>query len=180
MALEWCTSNVHETEADMAKKIQYHFVLSKEDVDSGLKAHMDELAEQKKLTAKIKTALTLLAQLENGNTELLDTMFPQIREMSPQKKSPPDGDLQQMIAETVQASVKEAMQNFPPLPAGRVVAEPAYKEVGGSISGAVGLASKKIAMPVILDDDEDTIVLTKVVGGTSTDNFLAAFAKVAF
>lgn len=163
----------------MADKMQYHFVLQKEDIDSGLKKHMDELTEQKKLTAKIKAALTLLAQLENGNTELLDDMFPEIRGESKLKTNPPDGDLQQMIAETVQASVKEAMQNFPTLPAGRVVAEPAYKEVGGSISK--GLAAKAVSMPVIIDDDEDTLVLTKATGGTTNaDNFMASMANVAY
>src|SRR5690349_5043089 len=72
----------------MAKKNHYHIVLQKEDIDSGLKEHMDALAAQKKLTARVKTALTLLAQLEAGNTEMLDSMFPAIAK----KNTPPPPD----------------------------------------------------------------------------------------
>jgi hypothetical protein len=165
----------------MASKRQYHFVLSKEDEESGLKAHMDDMATQKKLTARIKTALTLLAQLENGNTEMLDTMFPTIaKKNTPPPQTP--GDLQRIISDAVRTSVAEEMQKLPTLPAGRMVAEPAYKEPGRGI-GATGqgdrpkkLAAVKLDLPVIIDDDDDqdTMVVTVSTGGTSNAENLMA------
>jgi hypothetical protein len=159
-------------EADMAKKTQYHFVLSKEDANSELEKHMDYLKGQKQLTTKIKTALALLMQLEQGDTTMLDSLFPQIRGIEKPAPTPQGGDLQRMIAETVQASVKEAMQEFPALPAGKLVAEPAYKQSGAGIGK---LAAHKIALPVIVDDDDDepTIVLTAAAPTMNGANLIA-------
>lgn len=156
----------------MAKKIQYHFVLSKEDANSELKEHMDALKGQKQLTAKIKTAMALLMSLEQGDTSMLDAMFPQLRGETKQSPPQPNGDLQRMISETVQASVKEAMQDFPALPAGRLVAEPAYKEPGQGI-GKLG-AGRTMTLPVFDDDDQDTMVLNKAAGGMSNGANLIA------
>lgn len=129
----------------MAKKIQYHFLLSKEDENSGLKAQIDQLAGQKKLTAKIKTALTLLAQLEVGNMEMLDRMFPQIREQSKSSTPPDTNNLERQIELAVQAGIEKAMQNFPALPAGKLVAAPPLKQLAGSAPPTVAVKAAPVA-----------------------------------
>lgn len=157
----------------MKTKLTYKFRLSQKDVQSGLKLHIDELADARKLTEEIKTALTLLAQLRNGNTALLNELFPTICTPKP---TPPDADDINRRLDRIEAKLdKKPTANIQDnsLPDGRSQGFPLMSPTPKP-SGK--LASINLAMPV-LDDDDDmpqmTVKLTPLTGATNGSNLLA-------
>lgn len=154
----------------MAKKVQYHFVLSKEDMKSGLKEHMDEFVQKKKLTSRIKTALTLLAQLEQGNYEMLDSMFPSVRKPASPTGTPDTGDLERRIADAVEARFyiiveKGILPATPKVAMPAALTQPAPKQLAG--------ANMTLPLPEPDLDDEATIVLNKASGGGDIRDMMA-------
>jgi len=150
----------------------YKFRLSRKDVQSGLKSHVDDLATRRVLTDEIKTALTLLAQLRNGNTALLNELFPNVCASPP---TPPDsGDMERRIAEAVANRLKGELQQHTAayeIPDSRNAGFPAMKQAGQGIGK---LASHTIALPVFDDEDDGaTIVLNQRTGTSNGSNLIA-------
>lgn len=165
----------------MAKKNHYHIVLQKEDIESGLKEHMDKLAAQKKLTARIKTALTLLAELEQGNTSLLDSMFPEIRKPPAPPPAPDTSGLQREIAELKVLIIQQGAGNIIPVDApmvGKSAISPPTKPSLTAGAGSTLGQGRKLALPLIDDDDDDdTMVINKVSVNTGA-NFGASMKEM--
>lgn len=161
----------------MKTKTTYKFRLSSKDAESGLKLHVDDLASRRVLTDEIKTALTLLAQLRNGNRQLLDSMFPNIC-ATPQPPPSDSGDMEKRIADMVAKQLEGKLQQSRPMksnadiPDTRDYGIPAMKQSGQGIGK---LASHTIALPVIVDDDDDdaTIVLNAAAYQNTGANLIA-------
>lgn len=142
-----------------------------------LVGYVTYLKQTRKLAQAIRNGLRLLWSLGEGDTTVLFELFPHLEAQLASHfvpPTPPDsGDMQRQIEAAVRAGIEKAMQNLPALPAGRMVAEPAYKEVGGSISASAGIGStlgtgKLMALPTFDDDDDmPTLVLSKSTKATS-------------
>lgn len=150
---------------------QFHFVLTDKD-NPALVDHMAGLAKQKQLTEEIKIAVELLAQLRNGNRELLDSMFPNI--CTPKPKPPTSDEISRRLA-NIEAKLDERQAS--PIADTRDAGFPAMKQSG---SGIGTLNAHTIAMPTFDDDEmsQDTIVLNTAVYQNTGENFIASFAKI--
>lgn len=136
-----------------------------------LVGYVTYLKQTRKLAQAVRNGLRLLWSLGEGDTTVLFELFPHLEAQLASHFAPPtppdSGDMQRQIEAAVAAGVEKAMHNLPALPAGRMVAEPAYKEIGGSISASAGIGStlgvgKKMALPVFDDDDDlPTIAITQ-------------------
>jgi hypothetical protein len=160
-------------EAIMKSKLTYKFRLSQKDVQSGLKQHIDELAEQRKLTDELKIALTLLAQLQKGNTELLNELFPNVCAPKP---TPPNTDEINRRLANIEAKLEERpIVSLPEIPDTRSHGFPAMAPKAAG-QGIGTLANRTIAMPIIEDEPDDgaTIVLNVAAHGTSNGGNLIA------
>lgn len=172
----------------MAKKVQYHFVLSKEEADSDLRKQMDTLKGQKQLSAKLKTALALLLSLEQGDTSLLDSMFPTLRK--PEAPPTPDTSGMELKLDRIEKWIieREGVDNIIPADAPMVAmnyGSPPVRQLSAHteddftpppITKLPGL--KKGSAPIFEPppDEGDTLVITKTEGDmTATMNFLASF-----
>lgn len=145
------------------------------------------LKKTRQLAKMVRDGLRLIWTLGEGDLTFLFLLFPHLEAQLASHfatPTPPDsGDMQRQIENAVAAGVEKAIQNLPALPAGRMVAEPAYKELGGSISASAGIGStlgkgKAMALPTFDDDDMPTVILTKstrvsVNGGNLLTGILA-------
>lgn len=145
----------------MATTRQYHFLLSEEDEQSGLQKHMDGLAKKKQLTDRIKTALTLLAQLESGNTEMLDKMFPSICNSDGSKPPTNSGDIASKLERIERLMLEQGGRELPEPPPGYPQLKP--------------LSTKLQPMfepPHLDDDDEGTLILKKSTSTNAAQNMI--------
>lgn len=157
----------------MKTKLTYKFRLSQKDVQSGLQTHIDELADARKLTEEIKTALTLLAQLRNGNTALLNELFPTICTPKP---TPPNTDDINIRLDRIEAKLdKRPVANNKDnsdIPDTRSTGLPAMKPL------ASGMRGHTVAMPTFADEPADTLIVTAAAYQNTGANFIASFAKL--
>lgn len=137
----------------------YTIRLTKQDVEMGLKVYMDELAAKRQLTAEIKLGLTLVAQLRQGNNELLNKEFPNActSKPTPPPTTPLPGiDISQDIHE-----IKVLLETRLPADGGQQSAALSSVATGGPKA----IAAPQFAIPEPDADDGDTIVLNKATGG---------------
>lgn len=151
--------------------------------ENKLVEYVGYLKKTRQLAKMVRDGLRLIWTLGEGDMSFLFQLFPHLEAQLANHFAPPappdSGDMQRQIELAVAAGVEKAMQNFPALPAGRMVAEPAYKEVGKGI-GTIG-QGRVIAAPVFDDDDDqDTVLITKAAISGNSDTAFAAMIKIAF
>lgn len=160
----------------MAQK-QYKFTLSIRDKHNReVKKIVDFLIGKGILSQAIRDGLRLLNDLRKGNTRVLLEMFPEVMD----KLCPPqsnNGDVLREI-EALRGELRQLQQR--PMPQSEEIPDARNYGIPAMKSLAANMGGHTIAMPVILDDEEDTIIVTQSAGQNSGDNFLAAFLKVGF
>jgi hypothetical protein len=97
-----------------------------EDVEVG-KIVLD-LKRKRQFISTVRAGLRLVTSLRAGDTSVLFELFPHLAEtLKPAPSAPNSGDLERLIQNTIQASVKQAVLELPSLPAGELVAAPVKK-----------------------------------------------------
>ena len=141
--------------------------------DKRVLKRIETLKSKRTFRQTVMDGIMVMSQLSKGDTTLLFKLHPwivdKILASAPKPEPPraPDGDLEQIIQSTVQASVQQAFMNMPSLPATVPVAAPLKP------SGTLG-TNKVILAPTFDDDDGDTIVLTEIKKTTAVDNLWAS------
>lgn len=119
----------------------------------------------------IRDGIRLMWSLGEGDTTVLFELFPGLHaHLQPVQTAPTPPDtshLERQIADLKRLIMEQGTISAPP------------KDYPQMKSGGTLGVGKKMALPIIDDDDDaSTIVLTKATGGNSTQNFLASFAKL--
>lgn len=138
----------------------YTIRLTKQDVEMGLKVYMDELAAKRQLTAEIKLALTLVAQLRQGNNELLNKEFPKActAKPTPPPATPvPSVDMSQDIHD-----IKILLETRLPADGGQ---QPAAPSSGLGTGSPKPIAAPQFALPLVDEGDDNTLNFTQQTGG---------------
>lgn len=157
--------------SDKRKQKQYKFTLSVRDKHNReVKKIVDFLAGKGVLSQAVRDALRLLNDLRRGNTKVLLELFPDIVE----KLCPPtpknDDDLKREIAELKLMFVQQRQ-----LPQGDPIQPPppGYPAMKQSGVGIGKLANRKLELPVLVDDDDDTLVMKKGTSAMTGGNLLS-------
>lgn len=128
--------------------------------------------KSKRIFARVvRDGIRLMWSLGEGDTSVLFELFPGLRaQLTPVQPTPPPpdtGHLERQIADLKRLILEQGAISAPPKD---------YPQLKSS-GTLVGL--KKMALPII-DDEEDTIVLTKATGMSNSENSMAALFKIAF
>lgn len=150
------------------KGLIYKFRLSAHDIESGFKDYVDSLLKRRQLSQEIRDGLNLMAQLRQGNTELLNELFPHIcSQTSP--PTPDKDELKTIVAEAVRTEFnKHSVSNsgyVPPMENNFPLMQPGPKLLAGA----------NIALP---PPDDDDIAVNKVVRQVDVSAMMAKVTEM--